>query len=78
MLPVINNKGIVAELCSLCEELYPVEFQKMYLGTCEAFRDWLNSKTDLNVDHITKLPAVKKEALDRWVEKLNEIKSAPQ
>jgi hypothetical protein len=58
-----------ARLCELCEQLWPNEWAGKYTGTREGFRDWLNEKTDLDVDHITDKAA----ALTAWLEKLEEL-----
>jgi hypothetical protein len=61
-----QTKALTARLCALCEQLYRDEWTGKYIGSREIFRDWLNEKTGLNVDHITN----KFEALSAWVEAL--------
>lgn len=61
-----------ARLCALCEQLWPDEWPGKYTGSREDFRDWLNEKTELDVDHITN----KSAALTAWVEKLEELAEA--
>lgn len=65
-------KELTARLCVLCEELYPEEWPGKYTGTREDLRDWLNTKTSLNVDHIVD----QEGALQAWVTALQEIKDA--
>ena len=71
MLTDTELKQLVARMCELCEVLYPDEWPGKYTGTREELRDWLNEKTELNVDHITD----KEGALTAWINKLEEIQA---
>jgi hypothetical protein len=69
--PLIDEqlKVKTARLCVLCETLWPDEWPGKYTGTRENFKTWLNSKTDLDVNHITD----KSAAMTAWVNKLEEL-----
>jgi hypothetical protein len=56
-------------LYEICLKLYPNEFKAMFTAPREAFRDWLNGKTGLQLDHIKN----QHEALDGWIECLKDI-----
>jgi hypothetical protein len=58
-------------ICVLCRRLWPDEWAGKYTGSREDFRDWLNSKTSLNVDHI----ADRDQALIAWVEALETLEA---
>jgi hypothetical protein len=45
------SKDLTARICTLCEQLFPNEWVGKYTGPREDFRDWMNTKTSLNVDH---------------------------
>ena len=62
-------KHKTSELYSLCVLLFPEEFRQIYAASRAEFRDWLNLKTGLNVDHIIN----KHEAMDSWIEKLKSL-----
>jgi hypothetical protein len=65
-------KALTARLCELCEQLFDNEWEGKYNGKREEFRDWLNEKTGLNVDHLIK----KEFALQAWISKLEEMATA--
>lgn len=67
MMTAEQLKQLTADLCNLCATLYPDEWPGKYSETRENFRDWLNTKTGLNVDQIVD----KENALTQWVNKLN-------
>ncbi len=61
-----------ARLCELCEELWPDEWPGKYVGTQVAFKDWLNTKTSLSVNHMID----KSAAITAWLDKLEELAEA--
>lgn len=61
-----ETKAKIVYLCARCEALWPGEWEGKFTGTREEFRDWLNSKTGLTVDHITN----KSAALIAWCDAL--------
>jgi hypothetical protein len=61
-------KLLIVELITLCEKLYPDEWRGKYTSSQMVFRDWLNEKTGLNVDHIEY--DQREGALRTWVEVL--------
>ena len=62
-------KQITSSLYALCVKMWPEEFEGMYTAKREVFRDWLNEKTGLNVDHIKD----KMTALSAWKDELEKI-----
>lgn len=62
-------KYLASRLYALCNENWPDEFISMYRARPEIFRDWLNGKTGLTVDHITD----RHEALSQWINALEHI-----
>lgn len=58
-----DTRMLAAKICELCAEKWPDEFQGKYAGARENFRDWLNEKTGLQVDHIIH----KEDALNAWI-----------
>lgn len=70
-MPNIDTKALAARMCEIAEILFGEEFEGKYIGTREDFRDWMNSKTGLNVDHTIDKPG----ALEAWVNKLEEMNS---
>lgn len=69
MLTDAELKDLTAQLCTLCEALYPNEWPGKYTDTRENFRDWINAKTGLSVDHTID----KEGALTAWVNKLKTL-----
>lgn len=65
----LSMKHKTSELYSLCASLFPDEFKRNFTAPRNEFRDWLNSKTGLSVDHITN----RDEAMDAWIEKLKSM-----
>jgi hypothetical protein len=59
----------MSRICALCEELFPDEWLGKYTSSREDFRDWLNTKTSLDVDHT----ADKSEALIAWCNALETL-----
>lgn len=57
-------KYMTSKLYSLCNKLWPKEFAKMYHEPPAVFRDWLNKKSGLDIDHTV---GDKKESLNRWL-----------
>ncbi len=70
-MPDVDTKALAARMCELSEKLFHDEFHWKYIKSQEDFRDWMNSKTQLNVDHIID----KAGALEAWVNKLEEMNS---
>lgn len=68
----IVMKHKTSELYSLCSSLFPDEFGFYFGASRTEFRNWLNEKTGLNVDHIIN----KHEAVDAWIEKLKSLSKA--
>lgn len=62
----------VSRIYSLCFSLFYNEFKLKFLCSKEEFRDWLNLKTGLNVDHIQN----KETAFTAWLEQLENMKKA--
>lgn len=65
----LQTKEKITRLCELCEQLWPNEWPGKFSGRREDFRDWLNDKTDLDVDHIEN----KSEAIIAWINKLEQL-----
>lgn len=59
-------KCLTSTMYSICNSLWPDEFTRYYLAKPQVFRDWLNQKTGLNVDHTID----KKNAIAQWVDVL--------
>lgn len=68
----MTTKPLAARLVVLCKEMWPVEFAAKYTGKQADFRDWLNEKTGLNVDHTID----KEVALNAWIDKIVAMKTA--
>lgn len=68
----IIMKHKTSELYSLCAKLFPDEFRHNFTASRPEFRDWLNQKTGLAVDHIIN----KHEAVDAWIEKLKSMSNS--
>lgn len=45
-------KIVLGRLMRFCSERWPDEFKRKYIGPQEEFRDWLNEKTGLSVNHL--------------------------
>lgn len=74
-MPLVTDmdaKKKTSQLYSLCAKLFGDEFNGYFTAPREVFRDWLNEKTDLSVDHIKN----KHEALDAWIGKLESMDNA--
>lgn len=68
-----NIKAYTAEICRICESLYPDEWPGKYTGLQSDFKDWLNEKTGLIRDH--RVYENREAALKAWMDKLLEIES---
>jgi hypothetical protein len=69
----VNIKSYSAEIYTICNSLWPDEFQGKYIGTMEDFRDWLNTKTALDENHI---PYDQREAaLKAWLDVLQSMEA---
>lgn len=62
----IEAKKKTSLIYSLCAKLFSAEFPEYFTAPRTVFRDWLNEKTGLSVDHIKN----KHEAFDAWIDKL--------
>lgn len=62
----VPAKHKTSELYFLCTQLFGKEFNGYFTAPRTVFRDWLNAKTGLSVDHIRD----KHGALDAWLDKL--------
>ena len=68
----MTTKPLAARLVVLCKDMWPLEFATKYTAKQADFRDWLNEKTGLNVDHTID----KEVALTAWINKIVEMKAA--
>lgn len=68
----IPAKHKTSEIYSLCTILFGDEFKGYFTAPRTVFRDWLNGKTGLSVDHIRD----KHAALDAWLDKLKTMSKA--
>jgi len=59
----------VSRVYSICRELWPDEFDGIFTARREEFRDWLNSKTGLEEDHMVD----KSRAIVNWLNELEEL-----
>ncbi len=66
-------KKYSAEICRIAEKLYSDEWSGKYTGSQEKFRDWLNAKTGLNVNHINY--DQRESALFAWMNALKNLES---
>jgi hypothetical protein len=64
--PTHIDKAQYVALRKLLMEKYPEEFAVAFSSSQENFRDWLNTKTELSVDHKANM----KTAVASWVEAL--------
>lgn len=67
--PENEVKYKTSKLFELCQKLWPEEFVGMFTAKREAFRDWMNKKTGLEMDHIIN----KRTAVLAWVEVLEKL-----
>lgn len=65
-------KHKTSQIYSLCRTLFGKEFDGYFTAPREVFRDWLNKKTGLDVDHIRD----KHAALDAWIVALEALRKA--
>jgi hypothetical protein len=61
-------KRYTAEICRICTALYPDEWPGKYTGSQLEFKNWLNEKTSLDVDH--RNYNEREASLRAWVDQL--------
>lgn len=47
----VDIKRYAAEICRICEKLYPDEWPGKYTGSRADFRNWIMKKTGVTSDH---------------------------
>lgn len=62
----VEAKHKISRIYHMADKLFRDEFKWIFTRSRLEFRDWLNSKTQLNEDHIKD----RDKALDRWLDAL--------